>query len=387
MNGYVHAAKKLHQFLVSKHWNGEALIGPDPGVRFNYRIGRFIKSYIRRVRWNDDLYYLQAQGYWVLGGWKLFTRIGEEAYRDIAVRCSKYILKQQRDDGAWDYPNPEWKGRTTTYEGTWGSLGLLETYRQTADRTFLRGALRWHEFLIEGIGFQQIGDELAVNYFGNRVGPRVPNSSATTLRFLSELTDVTGDRAYLKPCAGLLTFMQRVQKPTGEFPYAVGGVTNTAYHQPHFQCYQYNAFECLNLIRYYELIGGSTVQALVAKVLNFLREGLGEYGYAFYACGNQYRTVTYHTAALGAAFAKASQLGIEGYDSLADRAYAYLLRLQGPDGGFLHSQRDYRLLTDHRSYPRHLAMILYHLLHPESGIQEKPIDSERERIPSQPATT
>ncbi len=68
------AAKRLHRYLFNNHWTGHALIGPDPGIRFNYRIGRFIKSYFSSIDWKDDLYYLQGQGYWILGNWLLFTK-------------------------------------------------------------------------------------------------------------------------------------------------------------------------------------------------------------------------------------------------------------------------------------------------------------------------
>lgn len=360
---------KLHQYLVARHWDDRALIGPDPGIRFNYRIGRFIKSYLPGVSWADDLRYMQAQGYWVLDNWCLFTRMGEEAYRDIALRCSEYILAQQRDDGAWEYPNPEWKGRIATVEGIWGSLGLLETYRQTDDPTLLTSVLRWHRFLVETIGFQRIGDELAVNYFANRPGGRVPNNSADVLRFLAELADTTGDTAYLQPCAGLLTFLKRVQKTSGEFPYAVEGVAGDK-RRLHFQCYQYNAFQCLGLMRYHELTRDTVALQLITGVLGFLRTGLAEDGHAFYDCDNRHRSVTYHTAVLGAAFAKAGQMGIDGYDDLANRAYSYVLGLQRPDGGFSYSRRDYRLLSDRRSYPRYLAMILYHLLVRDSTIEK-----------------
>src|SRR2546425_641203 len=110
------AAISLHRYMIARHWTGRALIGPDPGIRFNYRIGRFIKSYLRQVRWRDDYYYLQGQGYWTLSNWHLFDLLGEETYRDIAVRCSASVLAAQRPDGAWNYPNPEWKGRVATVE-------------------------------------------------------------------------------------------------------------------------------------------------------------------------------------------------------------------------------------------------------------------------------
>src|SRR6266480_698791 len=125
------APVRLHDYLVAAHWNGHALTGPDVGIRFNSRIGRFIKSYLPRVNWKDNYYYVQAQGYWILANWQLYSSMRDNRYRDIALRCSEFLLGRQQEDGAWLYPNPEWQGRIATAEGTWGSLGLLETCRQT----------------------------------------------------------------------------------------------------------------------------------------------------------------------------------------------------------------------------------------------------------------
>jgi hypothetical protein len=361
MSRYVGPALKLHRYLVANHWDGRALTGPDPGVRFNYRIGRFVKNYVPRRSWNDELYYLQGQGYWVLANWDLHARTGDTTYRDIAVRCSEHMLAQQRSDGAWDYPNPEWKGRVAAVEGIWASLGLLETFRWTADEMFLVGALGWHRFLVETIGFQEVGDELAINYFAGRAGTRVPNNSTDTLRFLAEIADATGHGFYLMPGDGLLAFVSRAQKATGELPYTVEGAAGHK-ARPHFQCYQYNAFQCLGLMRYYELTRDSRAVPIISRILEFLRTGVGEDGRAFYECGNRYRSVTYHAAALGAAFGRASQLGVGSYDELSDRSLSYVLQMQQPDGGCIYSRGDYRLLSDRRSYPRYLAMVLLHLL-------------------------
>ncbi|MEM4847077.1 MAG: hypothetical protein QW794_04905 [Thermosphaera sp.] len=239
---------------------------------------------------------------------------------------------------------------------------MVESYRQTAQAAFLQGALRWHGFLMRDIGFEQLGDELAVNYFAHRKGARVPNNSAFVLRFFADLAEATGDEAYLAPCAGLLTFLARVQKETGELPYAVKGIADGK-NREHFQCYQYNAFQCLDLMRYYRFTGDKAALPLITKVLTFLAKGgLAEDGHARYDCGSHYRIVTYHTAVLAAAFTEAGRLGIPGYDRLASRAFAYLLSVQRSDGSFAHSQREHLLLSDQRSYPRNLAMILYHVL-------------------------
>jgi hypothetical protein len=173
----------------------------------------------------------------------------------------------------------------------------------------------------------------------------------------------------LQPCAELLTFLQNVQETTGELPYVARGEAGGT-GRPHFQCYQYNAFQCLGLMRYYEITRDEAALPLISGVLDFLRKGLGTDGHAFYQCGNRYRAVTYHTAALGAAFAKASHLGFERCEDLAHRAFCYVLGLQGPNGGFAHSRKDYYLLSDHRSYPRYLTMILYSLLIQDSTTED-----------------
>lgn len=361
MDQYAKAALNLHRYLVARHGSGGALIGPDPGIRFNYRAGRFIKSYLPFVPWRDNLYYLQAQAYWTLANWVLHERLGDERYRQIAVDCADEMLARQRSDGAWDYPNPEWAGRVATVEGTWASLGLLETFRRTGDQRLLDGALGWYEFVQREIGFQRFGDEVAVNYFAGGGGVRVPNNTTLLLYLLGALWETTGDRRYLADSDGLVTFLERVQVPSGELPYAVPG--ESAFRaMTHFQCYQYNAFECMDLIQYHLMTGDERVQPIIRGVLAFLSTGIVPAGYAAYACTNRHRRVSYHTAALAAAFLEARKVGIEDYVSLARRAYAYLLGLQRPDGGFIHSQQDYRVLRDGRSYPRYLSMILYHLL-------------------------
>lgn len=378
-NANLRAALRLHAYLSSPaHWDGANLRGPDVGIRFNSRIGRFVKSYLRRVSWHDNYSYIQAQGYWILGNWGMFSLFPEEKYQQLATRCSEYVVSQQRDDGAWLYPNPEWSGRIATAEGTWGSLGLIETYRRTGNRKFVTAVEKWHEFLVRKIGFQTVGAELAVNYFQGRKGPRIPNNSAILLRFLAELADVTGQHAYLKPCDGLLRFLKAVQTPSGEFPYAVPGESDGGSCR-HFQCYQYNAFACLDLMRYHELTGDSSVLPAVSALLDFLQQAQSPDGHSFFACGDHHREVTYHTAVLARAFAAAGPFGIQGYAANARRAYDYLLKLQRLDGSFGFSRGDYFLLHDARSYPRNLAMILFHLL-PDSQA------AEPQSIPKQPLT-
>jgi hypothetical protein len=158
--------------------------------------------------------------------------------------------------------------------------------------------------------------------------------------------------------------LSEVQSDNGELPYTVPGEKGKAARQ-HFQCFQYNAFQCIDLQRVYSLTNEPQTFRLVKKLLDFLRNGLADDGHAMYECGSHHRVVTYHAAVLGAAFAGAGQLGIAGYDELSHRAFRYVLNLQQADGGFPYSHHDYYVLCDRRSYPRYLAMILYHLLSSE----------------------
>ena len=354
------AIAALHQYLLTRHCQDGALIGPDPGIRFNYRLGRFLKSYMRRMRWSDDLYYLQAQGYWTLANWELFRATGDPLFADTAVRCSEETLARQRADGAWEYPNPEWSGRIATGEGIWASLGLLETYRETRDAKFLAGVLLWHRFLERSIGYQAVLGGLAVNYFAGRGDAAVPNNTACTLRFLAELAEASEEEHYATRCSAMLTFLRAAQRPGGEFPYALSGVGEPA--KDHFQCFQYNGFQCLELFRYAELTADDPAAELAVAVLPFLARGINAEGRPRYQCDQPYPAVTYHAGVLAAAFSLAARRGFGAYADLAARAYGYVLRLQRPDGSFPHSFRDYRVVRDERAYPRYLAMVLYHLI-------------------------
>jgi hypothetical protein len=210
-------------------------------------------------------------------------------------------------------------------------------------------------------GFQAKDDTLAVNYFADRPGLRVPNNSALVLRLLAEMADVTGDVGYRAQCEGLLKFMLEVQLDTGEIPYGVKGLGGGG-DRIHFQCYQYNAFQTIYLMRYYELTGDVAVLPAIQRVLDYLTHGMDKNGRPYFDCSHPRRAITYHASALGHTFLKATQMGFGDYLSLSDRAFGYTLRLQKPNGSFPHSKGDYAILQDHRAYPRYLAMILFHLI-------------------------
>ena len=353
-------ALRLHEYLVRNHLVRGALTGPDSGIRLNYGAGRFVKGYLRFVRWHDDYAYLQTQGYWVLANWRLADLTGDRRYDQQAVAASRWIVAHQRADGSWVYPNREWAGRVATAEGTWAGIGLVETYRRTGDRRFLASARRWFGFLERDIGFQPALGGIAANYFAGRPGPAVPNNSAFVLRFLAALA-ATGDGDVLEHAAGLVRFLAATQRRSGELPYAVsadGGGT------PHFQCVQYNAFQAIDLVEYQRTTGDPSVPAIVDGLLGFVDAGADGTGRAYYDCRRSRRAVVYHTAVRAAALALGPPTDRGRHRPAARTAYGWLLGRQRPDGSFPFSVREHGILDDPRPYPRNLAMILLHLLAP-----------------------
>ena len=357
----VAAALALHRWLVRAHWNGEGLVGPDCGVRFNYRAGRFVKAYLRGLPWRDDLYYLQGQGYWMLANWRLHELTGDRGSADIALRCARGVVARQRLDGAWTYPNREWRGRVASAEGSWAAIGLLESYRHSQDESLLAAAVRWHRCLEREIGYQPVQGGLAANYFAHDDGSPVPNTTAFVLRLLSELADVTGDRGFLEPTPDLTGFLSAAQADNGELPYQVPAGDERVRHA-HFQCLQYNAFQCLDLLRCAELTASTEARDVAARLAGFLLAHVRADGRVPYACDRTNPEVTYHAAAVATALAHAAGSAEDPARAASARVLTRVLARQRSDGSFPHSSGDYGVLRDVRSYPRHLSMMLLHLL-------------------------
>jgi len=360
MNPYLQAAERLAECSINHHWTGKALIGPDPGVRFNSRIWRFFKSYLRFIPWKDDRYFLQCQGYWIRNMWTLFNLTGEEKYKQIAVTATETVLEQQRPEGFWEYPLPEWRGRIATVDGDYAALGLLATYRETQDQQLLEGVIRWYEYLIHKIGFQEYRGTRCINYFASLYNDMVPNNTTLTLELLGELYHATRKKAYLEHSRDMVRFLKMAQLESGELPYAFDWPG--AKGRTHFLCYQYNCFQFIDLAAYWEFTKDMKVIEVMKPLIHYIQTGITGDGHAKYNCFKAYPEVTYYTAVLGAALLRARQIGLDDFSDLENRAFQRVLQRQEKNGGFVYSTRNYGLLHDKRSYPRYLSMILRHLL-------------------------
>jgi hypothetical protein len=354
------AARRLHKYLATNYWNGQVLTGPDVGIRFNVRIWRFVKGYTPWLPWSDNLVYMQAQGYWIAANW-LMSEQWNCQYSHYARACAGAVLARQRPEGYWDYPNPEWAGRIATVEGCYATMGMLATYKHTRYASLLEGAQRWYAYMIDKVGFQGANGMLAINYFANVPGGMVPNNTTLALQMLAILAEATGDDRYRDTCAGMVAWLNHCQLPSGELPYEVESDQGPG--RTHFLCYQYNAFEFLDLAEYYRITGDRAIYPVLERLAGYLAHGITDTGAANYDCDHRYPEVTYYTSALARALSRATAMGLGDYRALSERAFTRLLSLQRADGGFaFFSRRNYGMLRDSRSYPRNLAMILYHLL-------------------------
>jgi hypothetical protein len=354
----------LHQYLLDSHSRSGALDGPDPGVRFNYRLWRFLKSATRWYPWKDARRFMQTQGYWVLANWRL-SHHGHPRASQVAIECCQQIVQAQRADGAWVFPDPEWRDRVTTVEGLWASFALLETYLHTKEAHWLEPVLRWDRFFKEKIGFQTYRDGLAVNYFAGRVDSLVPNNSFSAIRYLARLDQAAESSTNAETIDRLLNFLELTQQASGEFPYELNNP-----RMQHFQCFQYHAFLLLDMLDYYQVSRNLRAISIMQGLASFLLTGVTPSGDVMYQCGIGYRHVNYHAAVTMAALHQfllscPSECSADLANEIRLKVPLIELQLtekQRPDGSLPHSRGDYRLLSDQRSYPRYLAMMLYHFL-------------------------
>lgn len=349
------AARRLWGWLDQAHWNGEAIAGPDPIGKLNWRVWRFIKAYLPQYPWRDTYAYEQTQGYWVRANLGLYRLDGDTRYLTTARQTADAMVRRQRPDGAWNYPPlRERRGRLATVEGSWAALGLVAAYREFHSPQYLLAAIKWSHFVELIAKLLEVNGGLSVRYYPDAPAV-VPNVSTIYLWLLAELHDLTGERRHLELARGILHFLASSQLPTGELPYEVK-------RRPHFMCFQYNAFQFLDLAGYWLLTRDGEVRAIMRRLAMFLSDGLAPSGAARYSCFKPHPEVNYWTAALAAALHVANQLGLLDWPLGPAAAFDRLLKRQNADGSFDYSSRNYVVLRDQRSYPRPQAMILGHLV-------------------------
>jgi hypothetical protein len=354
------AARRLHAHLAARHLHDGRLAGADQGVRWNIRVGRFVKSYLPFLKPRERFYFVQGQAYWASASWTLGDLTRDPAFPDAARAATRVIAATQRPDGAWDYPLPERRHLVATVEGDFGAVALLEGFRYEQDAAWLEGARRWHAYVEREIGYQAHAGGLCVNYFQKPRG-LVPNNTCEWIWVLGTLARASGEARFLERVPALLTFLEAVQKPSGELPYELAG-GNEPRTRPHYLCFQYNAFQCMKLAWFAADHGDARARALAERLADFLATGVRSTGAVRASCASALPEVVYYADAVAMALHTVSALGWRDHRVLADRAFRWVLAQQRADGGFPRFSRgDYYVLSDRNEYPRYLAMTLFHL--------------------------
>jgi len=354
------AIHELHRYILDKHYSKGALIGPDPGLRYNFRIWRFLKSYLPAINWQDQTYFLQCQGYWIWNNWEMYKTYEIDKYKDLALACSERVLAEQKQNGYWEYPLKEWKDKIATVDGDYAARGLMLSFENSGEKKYLNAAINWFNYLTEQGGFQKYKDSLVIRYFAGKDGRLVPNNVTLTLTFIAELWHNTKNDQFLKYNQQMIRFLQYALRENGEFPYAMG--TDAIPGREHFLCFQYNCFQFLDLVRYWELTKNEDIYEILSKQIAFIKGGQCADGHSKYNCYKSFPEVTYYSAVMGAAFLKGTEIGLGNFENEAAAAFSFVHKKQNNQGGFPYSRKNYGLFSDKRSYPRYLVMILKHLL-------------------------
>ncbi len=367
----IHAAERLHSHLEKRHYAQGLIHGPDAGVRFNLRLWRFVKSALDFIAWNDDYVFMQSQGYWILSNWMLYELTGNPKFRAIAIESTEAVLRLQQAGGYWLYPLPERRHLIATVEGDWAAAGLLATYAREPRKEFLSAAVRWYDYLVGMIGFQPHDSGKAINYFDKPRG-KIPNNSVEAVWLFLRLAKASGDAQFAGHADSMLDFIAASQLHSGELPYIVEGPHEKG--RQHYLCYQYNAFQFLKLAWAESLRPDPRTERVLPVLAGFLCQGVTDEGASSADCHHTLPETDYFTAVLAAALNEAKRRGRSEAGELSDRCYVRLLKRQKYDGSFAYTDWDYGFLSDGRSYPRPLAMTLFHLLYPAcgNGYEKKP---------------
>ena len=360
MNEYQLAAERLLNYLFDHHWNGRALFGPDPIGKINWRVGRFLKSYTRNLPWRDRFEYAQGQGYWIRALSSYHKLSGDQHAFKALTNAADYLVSKQLPSGVWEHPPlRERRGFVSAVESIWACLGLAAAYETTQRPEYLSYLQKGFQGIVDTIGFQPVKDGLAVNYYAHSQHA-VPNVTTMYLWLVAIIHKITGESRVIENVGQLIRFLEFSQLETGELSYVYES-------SPHFQCFQYNSFQFIDLANFYIITKNEQMRPILVRMAKFLSTGVNSRDGSRYSCFRENPEVNYWTSALAAALMIATKLDLGNYADISDRLFRHLLGKQRPDGSFWFSERNYVFLSDRRSYARQQAMILSMLLQRSAG--------------------
>ena len=357
------ATNKLYDYLLRTHVHNGRVIGPDIGLRWNKVLFHLIKSYIHFVPWNDNYIFMQSLAYWININCRRYQTFRDSESLELIKDAAKCIVSLQRPEGHWTYPLKAWEDKIATVEGNFAALGLIDAYEITNEKVYLESATLWIDCLLKNIGFIEYGtDGLAIKYFAEDRKGAVPNNTTLTLKLLSrsKQVSISTNRVTSEEINKLAHFLACCQLNSGELPYQLRNKSSKG--RTHYQCFQYNAFEFLDLCDTIDVLELNALPSVIYGLAKFISVGVKKNGSCRFSCYKDSPQVTYHASAVGAALHEATKRDLGNYSELSSRCCNYVLSKQLKDGSMPWSENEYGILKDARRYPRNLLMTLDHLL-------------------------
>ena len=148
---------------------------------------------------------------------------GEARYRDLALESTAATLRLQHARGIWVLSASRAQHLIATVEGDWGAIGLLASYAREPRQEYLAGALRWYDYLVNRIGFQDAPPGKAINYFHRPRGKDAEQLGGGGVAFSAACGRRQGRSDFSSTCRAMLEFIAATQLPSGELPYIVAG--------------------------------------------------------------------------------------------------------------------------------------------------------------------
>ena len=162
---------------------------------------------------------MQAQAYWILSNSKLYSSTKKQKYLEYCRNSADRLLVLQRDDGAYDNPDPEWAGLHVPVQGCFATIAFLEVYNLTKNKVYLEAAIKYYNFIEESDWIVHEGYELIRYFIGEdtvryikpgNISKIVPNNQTLLVFMYSYFYKVTGEKHYLDRVPSLINYLESV---------------------------------------------------------------------------------------------------------------------------------------------------------------------------------
>ena len=286
---------------------------------------------------------------------EMYKKTKDKEYLNQAIDGSNWLIQNQNKAGFWVFTTFERKRRRVqTVDSTMGALALISLYKVTGNSKLLLISKRWLEYIINN-GLIKKKDHTYCMYYldGDMEDLEVTNVACCIVHLMSEFYKVSNEGKYKKIADNLIPFIKSMQLSSGEFRYSS--------KRDHYQGPQYNAFQLIFLLSYYEITKDKDLKNILEATKNYLessvnKDGSVQFGPVKYAFNTSNRKLYYHSAAVAAALSEYKyQIGNVNERKILD-SISFALLGQRIDGSFSFGQNAlFGLIDDIVPYPRYIG--------------------------------